>query len=101
MRCPVCKLTCVGEPQVLYNTAIRARRREQIDQLLYAPEEILPECLERLHGSATRSCWPKVMMCTAGCRTLLARVRLTSMPLRREMCCHVTIASGPLPRVVF
>jgi len=38
--------------QVLYNTAIRSRRREQIDQLLYAPEEILPECLERLHGCA-------------------------------------------------
>jgi hypothetical protein len=35
--------------QVLYNTAIRQRRREQIDQLLYAPEDIQPECLERLH----------------------------------------------------
>ena len=46
-------VTTIFATQVLYNTAIRARRREQIDQLLYAPENIQPECLERLHRSVT------------------------------------------------
>ena len=34
--------------KVLYNTALRSKRRETIDKLLYSPEEIKPECLERL-----------------------------------------------------